>query len=162
VVTTDVPTQTESGTNAGSVTTVTNVTRVDVTTNIGGSQMAPAAGASGSILVNSDLLDTSKATSLTEESVMGIDTGSTKDISKTDTIQTGGNSKTVTTSSNAESVNTVSNTASTNNINAGLPEIHVNPDITVISGSYDPHFINIVDNFNHITTNDLRIICCCN
>jgi hypothetical protein len=52
-----------------------------------------------------------------------IDTGSTKDISKTDTIQTGGNSKTVTTSSNAESVNTVSNTASTNNINAGLPEI---------------------------------------
>ena len=118
-------TQAESGTNAGSVTTVTNVTRVDVTTNIGGSQMAPASGASGSILVNSDLLDTSKATSLTKESVMGIDTGSTKDISKTDTIQIGGNSKTVTTSSNTESVSTVSN-----NINAGLPEIHVNPDIS--------------------------------
>ena len=92
--------------------------------------MAPASGASGSILVTSDLLDTSKATSLTEESVMGINTGSTKDISKTDTIQTGGSSKTVTTSSNTESVNTVSNAASTNNINAGLTEIHVNPDIS--------------------------------
>ena len=93
-------------------------------------KIAPASGASGSILVNSNLLDTSKATSLTEESVMGIDTGSTKDISKPDTIQIGGNSKTVTTSSNTESVSTVSNTASTNNINAGLPEIHVNPDIS--------------------------------